>query len=173
MNKVLTHDELDALLCVPTTVTEAEEIKERFVLLLDGLDVISRELKSIPEIHGVAAAGKELSRFNILKGCPHCIFGPNEGSEFGRYRCSECRYNLDGAAIDTKCCVFDFGGVSHRSLDHQVWVALGYETASIYPREVCKGDDLHPWFVALHKSQLFCRGHIEWAEEIISRGGVV
>ena len=166
MPNLLSHSELDALLCVPTTVTEAEQIRERFTCLLDGLEVIRRELENLPKYGGIAAQPKRLSNVDFLKGCPHC---ENDG---GVYQCKGCRYQITGTTSPMACIHFTFAGISYDGLGNHVDIILASNCCHVQGRAVERGDDLHNWFADLHRCQLLCRGHIEWADEVISRGGV-
>lgn len=84
-------------------------------------------------------------------GCPHC----------GDHACTECAWFLYGSA---GCFDGMFGGLSVLS---RTGVCYGVDSESLFLPEASIDRTR-----ALRRARIFLRGHVEWAEAVISRGGV-
>ena len=141
---VLTSAELALLLKIPTTVEQARKIKKRNELLLKAL------------LAGVSGESSE---------CPHCAEASLiVGKDYADFSCGKCAWNRDELSTvgGMFFCVSErvrFGGVKYAEVYSHLWLNPGYA--------VIGGNALdNP------KVEPFIRGHIEWAEEVIRRGGV-
>ena len=107
--EILTHEELDLLLEVTTSIHFAERILKRNAQLLDYLETLPttvEELKNFTDEDEIAYKG--------YVGCPHCHFVSNKCS----FLCGKCEWlkvtNELGAMFP--CCRVTFGGISHRTI---------------------------------------------------------
>ena len=142
--KVLSPEELEILMRLPTTVTEAQSIKKRFAAILKRLR--SRSVGHLP--------------YKIEIGCPHCVYGDCAFI----YRCGECRYNnppfTTGGVPVMACIRVKFGGVSAN--DVRDVVVLSATGATVYPDGMSR---------TAPSAIRWAQGHVEWATAVIKAGG--
>jgi hypothetical protein len=141
-NKILSNEELKALLAIHTTVKEAKLIRKRNKALL------------------AAFMDAELDGF-VNIGCPHCRF----------YDCDNCRYNkvLDaGSKREMRCCRMTFGGYSffdeREGVKIEEIITLTYDYAAVEVHAVDLKEDVS------NKVITWLEGHIEWADKVIESG---
>ena len=138
----------------PTTVKEAKLIKERFTAVLSALE---RRKNGLFEL-----------------GCPHC-HSIDENGKDRTYDCDNCRYNTPpftrrrSVDADCPCICVPFG-------EHTGMGPVS-NVIQLSPNTVCiVGCVLNPDAVRQKDEQaaiIFARGHIEWADEVIRRGGTM
>jgi hypothetical protein len=148
---VLTQQELAGLLKVPTAVAQAKQIRKRNIALL-------RAIK-----RGVAWRGEV--------GCPHCqVVGENECDTcaWSKHPASKMNARLFGKPYENNifgvCCLgVTFGGIPMRAVQ-----GCGIEYAADWESfDPIKYHDNYSGSI-----ERAIRGHIEWANEVIRRGGV-
>ena len=144
--KTLSRDELEQLLCVPTTVEQATMIRERNTGLLEVLN-----------------RGEEAETY---VGCPHC---PKALPQ-----CDSCAWNACLERRYLSCIYQTFGGVAIETDpgedDDLELIEYGYAREA-----VLLPDHMYPPVVkeAVDKARSFLLGHIEWSEIVIALGGTV
>jgi len=169
---VLSDKELADLLTVKTTVEEAHTIKRRNVMLLAGLIEIERHLLQ----------GKHMEQFATpltSVGCPHC-------KQLMQVGCQGCSYVKSEAFGDDSsslaCLGAPFGGVPARKCACsavQVQYGSGGERVMYNQRPMEYAAECIPQFQkklqeawnSLNDCRTLVLGHIEWANEVIERGG--
>jgi len=96
---------------------------------------------------------------NTSLGCPHCVY--NDGAYGIQFMCHECRYKeiSNPPRFMSPCVYVRFGGVC---LEDLLCISLTpYGIIVSCPKS---RDDLE-------SARVFLKGHIEWAHEVIRRGG--
>ncbi len=138
---VLTEEELENLLKVPTTFEQAKLIKQRNEWALEQLERLEKNWNA------------EFSE-EIDLGCPHCTFVG------GSHNCDACHWRKYPGDYYMRCASASFGGIKLSDVD---LVDYGCFTVSVY----ADGRDEDE----IEDAKTFVTGHIEWAEEVIKRGG--
>jgi hypothetical protein len=141
--RALSKEELAGLLCVPTTVAQAKLILKRNMGML-------RALETGREYHGKV-------------GCPHC----------GHNNCEKCAWAKHPGEKPYgygACCMgVSFGGVEGRSVQ-DMSISYSFDEEHVFSADVIRDVGL---CAGLYSMTLrFLRGHIEWSNEVIRRGGV-
>ena len=169
---VLLEGELDKLLRVPTTVEQAEQIKQRNELLLEIVETFpdkDDEPKTWPYVCDDAIV------HIVDVGCPHCSEAPEDlGFSF---RCRECAWQLISEdpkiSMDVRCVFIPFGGVTYREVSVlRPQVTFFSEKAECAMARTIQGCQWTEYCKRIKKIKTFLLGHIEWAVAVIEAGGV-
>ena len=159
---VLTLDELDRLLRVPTTVSEAEEIlirNDRALVVLDKLweeGFASFMTDPLTYPHNLSSDSVELPL-----GCPHCRTSMRTADY---WNCKGCGWQKYGAVMDKFACLqATFGGYCAEDPGPDQCVSLGVKR--IYLREPSSGENYL-------SARRFLQGHVDWALVLIEIGGI-
>ena len=111
-NKVLTDDELDRLLHVPTTRKDAVKIIKRWEWVL----AVLKNHRESPDEDWEATYCTD----HNIAGCPHCIKA-GQGKLEHTYNCPECAWKEYPFSPGLKpimfpCCMARFGGLSYHDI---------------------------------------------------------
>ncbi len=135
--------ELQRLLKVPCTVKQARQIKRRNKQLLAALEAgIKRQEGTYPS-------------FNV--GCPHCSTNMN---------CTNCAWRSYPGRHVLRCTDAKFYGTS---LNNQVKMQYIIQFSS---NKETLAYSLLDTDKAVNNAILFLKGHIEWANAVVKRGGI-
>lgn len=161
--RVLTPEELVALLEVDTTYDEAVTIKKRW----EGLLAFAEKVKPLP---GDCVNYDDLCSESRL-GCPHCNYN---------YVCDRCSYfststrkRLVREGICRFYCLhFTFGGISMaKSFKREVLILSAERetiTLALLRQNILDGKLIpETWKEEIDKIITLCKGHIEWANAVL------
>lgn len=143
--KVLSPQELEDLMKVPTTVEEARQIKERNERLLELLEKNEDGYVAI--------------------GCPHCSYSSSKGfsCKRGERTCRWYKYPGVHKRYSMPCVYVPFGGISYADVSR----IINYESSCAQVKNTEAEFSIYK--KQKQQAKIFLKGHIEWAEAVISK----